>query len=258
LPEEYLRQHPREAESLRGAVEAAWQLHLIRLEPRPLPEDVRRRIDRRVLLPLLRRAAEKRRAGIERSRGAAGRPPAERSDLLLLLLQVAGRTGRESEPVRGMIRLMKLVFLAQQYLGRLLAPELPAYEFVPYRFGPLAPELYDDLQVSIWAGLVRRTEYDPDGLPVTNCDDYGRMEEISFAGANARFELTPDGAAHARALATELERTNPALLQDLRSLKDRLSRMTWQQIIVHVYERFPQYTGESELLDQLRAVTDDA
>jgi hypothetical protein len=150
-----------------------------------------------------------------------------------------------------MVRMMKLLFLAQKTTP--VAKDLTRdYEFMPDRFGPSTPEVYDDLQTLIWADLIQRTEIDSDGLPVINRNDYGQMQETSFSSANAHFQLTPEGEAFAERLARHLEQNQPDLLKQLTALKHRLDRMSWQRIVVEVYTDYPRYAVESELLPQIR------
>ena len=59
-------------------------------------------------------------------------------------------------------------------------------------------------------------------------------------------------------VATKLRaRTRPELLKQLTALKYALTRMSWQQIVAYVYEKYPEYTTESELLKNQRSGSDD-
>lgn len=88
-------------------------------------------------------------------------------------------------------------------------------------------------------------------------NDYGQMPEDEFAGTNALYELTPTGKAYAEFLARDLERTRPELLRQLTALKQQLACMRWQQIVAYVYQKYPEYTTESELLKNQRKGDDD-
>lgn len=64
------------------------------------------------------------------------------SDLLLVLLYAPGRTGRLGEPIDGITRLQKLMFLLQneKSLPRLLT-DAKQYMYSPYKMGPYSADL---------------------------------------------------------------------------------------------------------------------
>jgi hypothetical protein len=255
-PEEYARQHPNRDPEYTGLLSLTHQLHAIKLVPKPLPPETRKRILYHVLSPILRKQAGQWQQRAQEFDNQPVHALTQRPEIVILLLYLAGRTGSLVEGIRGMIRMMKLVFLAQRTTPVAQGLTL-GYEFVPFKFGPHSAEVYNDLQVLIWADLVKRTEYDEDGMPVIQRNDYGRMPEDEFAGKNALYELTPNGKVYAELLARDLERTRPELLKQLAALKYTLTRMSWQQIIAFVYERYPEYTTESELLKSPRSGIED-
>jgi hypothetical protein len=254
-PEDYARQHPDTDQEYRDLLDVTYWLHGIKLEPRPIPPEARKRILHRVLTPMLRRAAEKLQKRVARLKDESEIPLTERPDLLLVLLYLKGRSDQYAEAIRGMTRLMKLLFLVQRMTGAVKRLD-SGYEFIPGRFGPHSLEVYDDLQILIMAGLVRRTEFDEEGMPVIRREDYGELPETSFAGVNALCELTPEGQDFARRLVAHLEAHESVLLAGLATLKQQLARMRWQQIVAYVYQKYPEYTTESELLRKMQQPDD--
>jgi hypothetical protein len=249
-PERYCAAHADIADELREPVEAAARLGEFKLVPRPLPADTERRMARRVLMPLLRKAAQRLAQQTQDADGSTTEF-AERNQLLLLLLAFVGSTGAMYAPIRGMLRLMKLVFLAQMRT-RATRHLAYAYDFIPYKYGPHAAGVYDDLQVLIWAGLVQRTDFDEDGLPIINRNDYGQMAEIEFGTANALYQLTPEGRAYADRLRQSLEQADPCLHHELARLKVQVTDMSLSRLLTFVYEQYPEYAIESELLRRMQ------
>jgi uncharacterized protein len=184
-------------------------------------------------------------AGVSRLRSR------DRPDLILLLLYSKGRLGRVGEPIRGTTRVLKLLFLAAKELG---ASNLvrPAYQFVPYRFGPFAAAVYDDLDVLIRAGLVRRTEVDEDNEPVIRAD--ARVDErLAGNGVNVVYHLSGRGRRFAEALLRDAGRRKPGLEPGLAMLKARLGSLPLSELLRYIYTRYPEYTTESEILKKVLA-----
>src|SRR3989344_6285597 len=65
----------------------------------------------------------------------------EKSDMILLLLYGRGAKGHFSEPIQGITRLMKLLFLLEKEAGI-----NDGFSFVPYKMGPFSSEVYPELE----------------------------------------------------------------------------------------------------------------
>ena len=89
-------------------------------------------------------------------------------DLILVLLYARGVSGKECEPIEGITRLQKFVFLLNQ--GRVpgeLVKIAKEYGYQPYKMGPYSDELRDDLETLISLGLIKTeklTYWIPDDL----------------------------------------------------------------------------------------------
>lgn len=93
----------------------------------------------------------------------SGTKPSMRRRALIMLLFSQGASNQENEPVDGITRLQKLLFLMAQ------DPELrkylkSRYEFAAYKYGPFAEVLYDDVQYLDSFGLLETTEFIPNNI----------------------------------------------------------------------------------------------
>lgn len=136
-----------------------------------------------------------------------------RADWLLLFL-TAG-SGGPLDPVR----VQKGMFLLAMD-GALAAHE--RYAFEPYAYGPMSRQLYRDL---------RRLDHDAllVGLPVP-----GASWEL--------VQLAPVGAARS---ATLRERASAQGLQAAASIRERISGLTFAELLELVYELHPEYAVRS-------------
>lgn len=180
------------------------------------------------------------------AKGAAPRL-ADRIDLLLLLLNAPGRTGRAGEGVLGVTRLLKLLFIAGHELGADALTPAP-YAFVPYKFGPFCGAVYDDVSVLVHSGLVKRAELDDDG-EVHRADAID--EDLPGNGANVLYRLTRKGREFARALEEPAARKRRNILAGLRVVKTELASLPLRDLLRYVYTRYPEYATESEILGRV-------
>ncbi len=184
-----------------------------------------------------------------------------RLDLLLLLLYAPGRTGRFAEPLLGMTRITKLLFLAlkELKLNRLVPRH---YRFVPYKLGPFAPEIYSDLELLISAGLVRAVALEPDGTPVLSTDarTIRQLLELNSGIATAErldsarlvLELTTEGRALARHLYELALRRQPGIETGLKIIKAQFGSLPLATLLRYVYTRYPEYTTRSEIVEKIK------
>lgn len=180
------------------------------------------------------------------TRGAAPRL-ADRIDLLLLLLNAPGQSGRTGEAVLGITRLLKLLFVAQHELDA-AALFSRSYAFVPYKFGPFSGAVYDDVSVLIRAGLVKRVELDDDGEVHRSADI---DEELPGNGANVLYRLTRKGREFARALEAPAAAKRRNVLPGLRVVKTQFASLPLRELLRYVYTRYPEYATESEILGRI-------
>lgn len=178
-------------------------------------------------------------------------PIDNRKDFLLLVLGAPGAAS-DSEPVLGVTRLQKLLFLAQVELGwdrkyRITSP----YEFRPYDYGPFDAQLYEDLDVLEHAGLITRTPEGPESIAEDNESrhlsfEWGMVDpEIAPWEEDHniyRFELTERGRDFASKLAIE-----PDELTALASLKREWNSAPLQKLLRWLYNKYPAWATNTKL-----------
>ncbi len=152
----------------------------------------------------------------------------ERRPRLALLDLIALRQRRYPEPV-GITRLMKYAFLAQKQGEVLSQPTNHLYDFVPYRFGPFAQDLYDDL-------TTLETE---DWIKVE------RVADILFdTPERTDILLNSDRAAE---LEVELNELSDAERADLAAVVDKYGDLSYKELLDMVYAQYPAYARKSRL-----------
>ena len=194
-------------------------------------------------------------------------PQISRRDLVLLLVSL-GATGEPDDHVSGITRLQKLLYLLEKEEG--LTPSGDQFEFTAWKAGPYSSKLYDDLEFLENLGLLQSeiasdasaaeaaemAFEDPETSPLTfedliaSDDDEGSSgEDSADLFEERRFSLTPEG----------LERVTQRLasgdyapiVQGIRRIKSRYSSYSLDDLLYHVYTKYPEMTVESEIKDQV-------
>jgi hypothetical protein len=173
----------------------------------------------------------------------------DRKDLLLLLLYVRGRFGKIGEGIPGTTRILKLLFIAARELNVDALVRTP-YRFVPYRFGPFAPDLYSDIEVLVGCGLVKREELDESGEPVIRRDET-IDEGLEYNGLTTLYRLTRKGRPFAAALLAAALRRQPNVQAGLEVVKRECGSLSLRELLRYVYSRYPEYATESEILKKV-------
>lgn len=80
-------------------------------------------------------------------------------DLIMVLLYAKGSSGRTCEPIKGITRLTKMIFLFKKEIRRKLnlnkvIPNEALPNFEAYDFGPFAKDIYNDLEFLKDMGLI--------------------------------------------------------------------------------------------------------
>ena len=176
-------------------------------------------------------------------------------DLVLVLLYAKGVSGKKCEPIEGITRLQKFVFLLNQGRGAVELVEIAKeYEYQPYKMGPYSNELRDDLETLISLGLVKTeklTYWIPDDL-----DDEEDAIKNMKAGIDSEYKkiesykyyLSNNGEKEGEGLWNSLtSKTRKALIE----FKTFFNSLTLRQLLIFVYDQFPTYTGKSEIRQKL-------
>lgn len=176
-------------------------------------------------------------------------------DLLLTLLFAPGKSGRDAEPIEGITRLQKLLFLLQQDIGpKQLVKEAEAYRYKSYKMGPYCEQLRSDLEELESAGIVvtKRLDYwlpdDGDGVPEKGADFDTPTRETKRV-ESYRFSLSPDlGQQIGKELWDDLGRKDR---EELAAFKAFFNSLSLRQLLIFTYEKYPEFTEASTIKKQL-------
>jgi hypothetical protein len=177
----------------------------------------------------------------------ADRDPLETDDAIVLVL---GAPGGKEPPGRleGVTRLEKLIFLLER--------ETPVREwmtdkadFKSYRFGPFSSKVYEAVDTLAAADLVRDSARKSDDVADRWESVNALMDEGDLDPYTTRdFALTQRGEQYYGALLSELPPNAERILADF---KGKFARLPLRQLVRYVYERYPQFTDESEIRDDI-------
>ncbi|PKL49430.1 MAG: hypothetical protein CVV39_02915 [Planctomycetes bacterium HGW-Planctomycetes-1] len=176
-------------------------------------------------------------------------------DLLLVLLYAPGQEKKECEPIDGITRLQKLIFLLNQGKGpSSLVKIAKEYSFEAYKMGPYTDSLREDLDTLISLGLVgtKRLNYmisdDRDDLDYDIDDPDYKQGEKRKRIESQRFYLTENG----KVAGSELWHNLTSKDRDaLKEFKTFFCTLTLRQLLIFVYDQFPKFTVKSEIKKQL-------
>ena len=184
-----------------------------------------------------------------------------RRNILLMLVGLDA----ESSGMGGITRLQKLLFLLEEEEGLKLTDG--GYHFDAYKAGPYSPQLYDDLEflenLGLIEGKVTSEASEPEAAEVDRLSfDHlmGRDVEKSLDGdvdgaASAdtyeerRFRLTKRG----RTRIEELLKSNTVVpvANRIRRVKSKYGKYSLNDLLYHVYTKYPEMTTESEIRDSV-------
>lgn len=137
----------------------------------------------------------------------------KKSDLILLLLN-----GDNKFPIEGITRFEKLVFLTQKEIL-----DKWEFDFEPDRFGPLATEIYDEIDFLKSIEMIK---------------EVGKKYEITDKGKRFLEKKT-------------YERVHEDLRKRISDLKEKHGREKLDDLLRYVYSNYPDFTVKSEIRDKV-------
>lgn len=205
----------------------------------------------------------------------------DRRELLVLLLYAPGTKGAEKEPIVGVTRLQKLLYLLKREY-EIDKVSSNYFSFEPYKFGPYASQLYDDIAFLENLGFIRSrgsqvpmSSFSGENISLPPLVSFGEhsasradieearagydylmgqeSDELHEEDLQERiFRLTPKGeeAAHAILEQIALNQRN-TLLSKLEEVKKRFAGLTLRQLLSYVYREYPESAAESEIIDRV-------
>lgn len=175
-------------------------------------------------------------------------------DVLIVLLYAKGSEGHVGEPVEGITRLDKVMYLLSE------SPEFreitnKGYTFEAHSFGPFAPEIFDDIAALKQEGIIRVVSAREPRNKIETVDEE-TVEQIFDQEKEAekniswraypieRYELTERGL-HVGALLykglTEKQRMT------LEEIKKMSGNMSLKSLLHYVYSKYPKMTEKSKI-----------
>ena len=171
----------------------------------------------------------------------------EVDDAVILVLGAPSTSPRARNRLEGVTRLEKLLFLLQREtsVGELLTED-PG--FVAYNFGPFSAKVYQAVDTLVSAGLIE----DSAAFAESTEDAWETQEvigaRVSDPYATRNFALTERGRRYYEALVGDLPKDVESTLS---SFKNRFAALPLRQLVRYVYERYPQYTVNSVIRDDI-------
>lgn len=172
----------------------------------------------------------------------------EVDDAIVLLLGSDPGPDEARGRVRGVTRLEKLLFLAEQEAGASKFMTQPL-GFVAHNFGPFSQPVYQSLESLSSAGLITDT-----AVHTASDDDREALESTigpDAAGAKYAtrdFTLTPLGVEYYKALTRLLD---PDAVKQIGRVRRDYAGWPLRALLRHVYSNYPQYTERSVIRDQV-------
>lgn len=171
-----------------------------------------------------------------------------RRDLLLMLLGTDGEKG-----IGGITRLQKLLFLLEKEES--VTPSGEGFTFEAYKAGPYSPKLYDDLEFLENLGLVGKkiaaegTEAEAAEIDFTFENLIEPDSEAPDVYEEYRYFLTQDGLKKIEQLLKS--GAYKPLVDAIKRIKTRYGQYTLNDLLYHVYTKYPEMTTESEIKEKV-------
>lgn len=167
-------------------------------------------------------------------------------DVVLALLYAPGTSGSEGEPVCGITRLQKLLFLLWKE-GKIYEDLPNLYNFKAYDFGPCIDDLYDDLDFAEDIELISIQEV-PSGNEFEGGDEDAFLADFGFRlvkrVTRKDFALTNAGQEAAKEIYDNLDAQRR---QRLDQIKRRFNSMPFFDLLRYVYRKYPKFAKKSVL-----------
>jgi hypothetical protein len=167
-------------------------------------------------------------------------------DVLMVLLYAPGNSRKFGEPIKGITRLQKLLFLLWKE-GHFYEAVRNLYNFQAYDFGPCMDDLYDDLEFVEEVGLVKVDEV-PSGNEYEGGDEEAFLRDFGFkfvkTDTRRDFSLTASGLMAGKELFHSLSDHDQ---EGLKLIKKKYNSMPFWDLLRYVYKKYPAFATKSVL-----------
>ena len=180
-------------------------------------------------------------------------------DVLIVLLYSEGPNSQIGEPIEGITRLDKIMYLLSKNpeFGKIIDR---GYRFEADNFGPFAPELFDDIEalkheniisvVSTRATKNKIETIDEEYVEKEASDKVADREEVTSWKSYPveKYELTEEGLKVGAKLFNCLTEKQKI---ELKRIKRVFAEMNLGALLHYVYTKYPELTGKSKIKDKV-------
>ncbi len=193
-----------------------------------------------------------------------------KTDILLMLL-----FSDRAAPIVGTTRLQKLLFLSEHESE--VKCDKESFNFEAYKFGPVSKTLYDDIEFLVNVGFLEKTGEDA-SIDIYSLDDLDsiNVENLIETSENEKVDLISE---KEEGIFSEDDDENKATTEDdltvykitdkgigylkennligakeakeIENIKKRYGKKSLIELLRYVYMKYPKYTTESEIKDEL-------
>ncbi len=178
----------------------------------------------------------------------------EKTDLLLSLLYAKGATGKYQEPIIGITRLTKLLFLLKEEAGI-----NDAFTFEPYKMGPFSNEVYSEIDflenfpTPEKALLLVKNKngsemLNPEQLKYLDDMDSRDEQPLERDDNNSCYNLSETGKKVAKEIWESLPRDKQLEIEEIKS---KFGSLPLRSLLKYVYDKHTEMTINSEIIDQI-------
>lgn len=171
------------------------------------------------------------------------------TDVLLVLLYAPGTSNKEGEPIHGITRLVKLMFLLEKetFFKDIINKN---YKFDAYDYGPFSNEIFDDIEALKTTGILNESKTSGQKLEYIDFDEneLNVYERISGISSAKKYELTPKGIAIGKVLFESLPDDKK---NEIIGMKSEYNSMPIKRLLTYVYRNYPEVTKKSVIKDQI-------
>jgi len=173
------------------------------------------------------------------------------TDVLLVLLYAPGISNKEGEPIHGITRLEKLMFLLEKETS---FKEIinKNYKFDAYDYGPFSSEIFDDIESLKSAGILNESKSGGHKLEYIDFEEneMNVYETISSSPSIKKYELTPKGIAIGKILFESLSDIQKKEILRIKS-EFNSNSMSINKLLSYVYRGYPDFTKKSVIRNQI-------
>ncbi len=178
------------------------------------------------------------------------------ADYLLLLLYL-----NDKKPIKGSIRLVKMMFLFEMEVVELLKKngldtENIQYGFYPYNFGPFSKDLYEQIELFKNIKFIRETNInEQEDMGEINFEETPFIDEIwqeeDYASDNKYMQYKLDYKGIEFVDQELINKLNNGQKKLLENFKTQITSTPIKQILYYVYSKYPQFTKNSLIKNEV-------